>query len=214
VTHLAWPGMETIFAYPPVPQTGQRALMARFSSGQEHSRRRAYVEKLLATIKPDAAQAMAAEAARRAATGTVEVAPLARAVITAVLEELLGLPDEPGTDPEIAANRAGIVLQARDATAGLVANALLHNTSLEEALRDHPPVVNTRRIVAGQEIVVELRGRPFGGQPRPCPGPEPALALAGGILEVLRTGELLPFGGGYEDWPNMRIPAGLEVRFP
>jgi len=28
--------METIFAYPPVPQAGQRALMARFSSGEDH----------------------------------------------------------------------------------------------------------------------------------------------------------------------------------
>lgn len=205
--------METIFAYPPVPQTGQRALMARFSSGEEHSRRRAYAEMLLSEIKVDVAQAMAAEAARKAAVGTVEAAALAREVITGVLEELLGLPDGPDTDPEMAANRAGIVLQARDATAGLVANALLHNTSLHETLRDHPPVVNTRRIVAGDEVIVDLRGRPFGGQPRPCPGQELALALAGAILGVLRTGELQPFGGGYEDWPNLRIPARLEVLF-
>jgi len=157
---------------------------------------------------------MAAEAARRAATGTVEVAALARDIITGVLEELLGLPDDPGTDPEIAANRVGIVLQARDATAGLVANALLHNTSLEETLLSHPPVLNTRRIVAGEEVVVDLRGRPFGGQPRPCPGQELALALASGILDVLRTGETEPFDGDYEDWPNLRIPAGLTVSFP
>jgi len=123
--------METIFAYPPVPQTGQRALMARFSSGEEHSRRRGYTVEALARVKVDVAQAMAAEAARRAATGTVDVVPLARGIIVAVLEELLGLPDDPAPDPEIdpeiAANRAGIVLQARDATAGLIANALLHN---------------------------------------------------------------------------------------
>jgi cytochrome P450 len=205
--------METIFAYPPVPQTGQRALMARFSSGEKHKRRRAYAEKLLSGIKTDVAQAMAAAAARKAAVGTVDAVALARDVITAVLEELLGLPDGPDTDPEIAANRVGIVLQARDATAGLIANALLHNTSLDETLRDHPPVVNTRRIVAGDEVVVDLRGRPFGGQPRPCPGQELALALAEAILGVLRTGELRPFGGDYEDWPNMRIPARLEVRF-
>jgi hypothetical protein len=173
-----------------------------------------YVEGLLATVKPEVAQAKAASAAAKAATGVVEAAPFARQIITSVLEELLGLPDDPGTDPEIAANRAGIVLQARDATAGLIANALLHNTSLDETLRDHPPVVNTRRIVAGEEVVVDLRGRPFGGQPRPCPGQELAIALAFGVLDVLRTGELLPFGGEYEDWPNMRIPADLKVRFP
>ena len=153
---------------------------------------------------------MAADATRKAATGTVNVALLAREVITAVLEELL---ENSATDPERAANRAGIVLQARDATTGLIANALLHNTSLEETLRDHPPVVNTRRIVAGQEVVVDLRDRPFGGQPRPCPGRELALALAQAILDVLRSGVPQPFDGVYEDWPNLRIPARLEVRF-
>jgi len=206
--------METIFAYPPVPQTGQRALMVRFSSGQDHSRRLAYTLKEMARIKVDVAQSMAAEATRKAvATGIVEVVPLAREVITGVLEELLGLPDGPDGDPEVAANRLGIVLQARDATAGLIANALLHNTSVEETLRDHPPVVNTRRIVAGEEVVIDLHGRPFGGQPRPCPGEELALALSAEILEALRAGELQPFDGVYEDWPNMRIPAGLRVRF-
>lgn len=185
--------------------------MARFSSGQEHSRRRGYTERMISGIDGEVAQAMAAEATRKAAgAGVVDVVPLARAVITSVLEELLG---EADSDPEIAANRAGIVLQARDATAGLIANALLHNTSLAETLREHSPVINTRRMVAGEEVVVDLRGQPFGGQPRPCPGQELALALADAILEVLRTGEPQPFDGVYEDWPNMRIPARLEVRF-
>ena len=200
--------METIFAYPPVPQTGQRALMARFSAGEEHSRRRGYAEELISGINVAQAQAKAAAATRRA--GTVNVVHLAREVITAVLEELL---DDTATDPEVVANRAGIVLQARDATAGLIANALLHGTSLEETLREHPTVINTRRMVAGEEVVVDLRDRQFGGQPRPCPGQELALALAGAILGVLRTGELQPFDGVYEDWPNLRIPARLEVSF-
>jgi cytochrome P450 len=205
--------METIFAYPPVPQTGQRALMARFSRGEEHSRRRGYAVEALSRINVEEAQAMAAQRARTAARGTVNAAELARQVIVEVLEKLLGLPDPPDTDPEVAANRAGLVLQARDATAGLVANALLHNTSLEETLREHPPVVNTRRIVAGEEVVVDLRSRPFGGPPRPCPGQELALALAGAILDVLRSGALEPFDGTYEDWPNLRIPATLKVSF-
>jgi hypothetical protein len=37
--------------------------------------------------------------------------------------------------------------------------------------------------------------------------------IAEAILGVLRTGRLLPFDGVYEDWPNLRIPARLEVRF-
>ncbi|HEX6682195.1 MAG TPA: hypothetical protein VF062_05345 [Candidatus Limnocylindrales bacterium] len=210
--------MQTIFAYPPVPQTGQRALMARFSTGEEHLRRRGYAVDALATINVDEAGAKAAEAARNAAVGTVDAVPLARDIVTGVLEELLGLPDSPDTDtdtdPEIAANRLGLVIQARDATAGLIANALLHNTSIDTTLRDHPPVINTRRVVAGEEVVIDLTGRPFGGEPRPCPGQELALALAGAVVDVLRTGEVQPFDGRYEDWPNMRIPARLEVRFP
>lgn len=203
--------MQTIFAYPPVPQSGQRALMARFSTGEEHSRRRGYAVEALETIDPGEAAAEAAT--RAAASGMVDVIPLARGIVTSVIEELLGLPDGPQVDPEVAANRVGLVVQARDATAGLIANALLHRTSIDETLRDHPPVINTRRIVAGEQVVIDLHGRPWGGAPRPCPGEELARALAGAIVDVLRTGERQPFDGRYEDWPNMRIPARLEVHF-
>jgi cytochrome P450 len=212
--------MDSLFAYPPVPQTGELALMARFSTGEDHVRRRGYAVAALAEFDVarvrDTARQAAARAVKRAdkqaekqaGTVAVDVIRLARGIIAEIFAVR-----RHDSDPEVAANRLGLRVQATDATTGLIASALLHGCSPAEALRIDPPVINTRRIVNGQEIVIDLRDGPFGGEPRPCPGRELAMAIAEEIVGVLREGTLLPFDGVYEDWPNMRIPARLEVRF-
>ncbi len=188
---------------PPVPQTDGRALMARFSFGEDHARRRAIVDKELARIDPVEAARLARERTLELAKGRVDVmAAIARHVPVGVLETLLGESND--DDPELTANRAGILLQARDATAGLIGNALVDDA---QTVRD------TRRVRDGAEIVVDLAGLPFGAGARACPGRELAVAIAGAVLAVLRAGRVVTTDVGYEVWPNLRIPARLEVEF-
>ncbi len=178
--------------------------MARFSFGAEHARRRAIVVDELARIDVREAVQLARERTLALAKGRVDVmATIARAVPVGVLDTLLGEPHA-GATAEGRANRAGILLQARDATAGLIGNALID---------DAQTVRNTRRMRDGEEIVVDLAGLPFGAGARACPGRELALAIADAVLDVLRTGRVVSTEVEYEDWPNLRIPARLEVDF-
>jgi cytochrome P450 len=194
------------------------------------------------------------------------------------LTRLLG-----GGTVEATANRIGVLVQACDATAGLIGNAL--NLALRlppsraaswpveavlaETLRYDPPVWSTRRRTA---VPVELDGRwlpagttvllhlaaanrdpavvddphrfdpsraeahrvgppPFSGASdapgsgpmpaphltfghgrRPCPGGDAALALAGGVVEVVLAGcQLADPHVALEPSPNLRIPSRLEV---
>ncbi|WP_262286492.1 cytochrome P450 [Micromonospora sp. MA102] len=164
----------------------------------------------------------------------------------------------PPAPPEAAANRIGLLVQAADATAGLIGAAVRHGLGapppldtadlLAEVLRLDPPVRATRRVATGalrldgREISADeallLRfdtanrdpavhpdpdrfrpGRPgrvltFGAGPRGCPGERHALALAAGVVDVLRD-RCRPAGtpARYVPHPTLRVPTDLEVMF-
>ncbi|MEV1058613.1 cytochrome P450 [Micromonospora chalcea] len=136
----------------------------------------------------------------------------------------------PPAPAEVTANQLGLLVQAADATAGLIVAAVRHGLDapdgletdalLAEVLRLDPPVRVTRRVAAdpltldGQPVRVGERlllrfdaanrdpavfpepdrfraGRAnaaltFGAGPRGCPGQRHALALAAGVVGVLR----------------------------
>jgi cytochrome P450 len=140
-----------------------------------------------------------------------------------------------GIADETAAARIGLLVQACDATAGLIGNALIAmkrqkptasaSAILAETLLLNPPVRATRRqattttrvgnsdILAGEIVTLELAGSlAFGAGPRKCPGSEHAFAIAGGIVEALRGWQLVDDQIEYEPSPNLRVPASLLVR--
>ncbi|RKQ93526.1 hypothetical protein C8N24_3394 [Solirubrobacter pauli] len=86
--------------------------------------------------------------------------PEADAALAALLALL------PADEPEALAQHVALLVQACEATAGLVRG-------------DNLPVKTTKRVTADGEIVaVGLDGRPFGDGPRRCPGEAHARALA------------------------------------
>ncbi|WP_445318610.1 cytochrome P450 [Micromonospora sp. ZYX-F-536] len=181
----------------------------------------------------------------------------------------------PPARPEVRANLIGLLVQACDATAGLIGAAAHHLLPLAgdreadtppggkrpvdppareeladllaEVLRLDPPVRATRRVTAagvrlgGQDLPpgspVLLRfdaanrdprafadpeafrpDRPgaglltFGAGERGCPGDRHALALATGVLDVLRRrGRRTPGDLRHEPHPTLRVPTTLEV---
>ncbi|MEV0156769.1 cytochrome P450 [Micromonospora sp. NPDC050686] len=172
----------------------------------------------------------------------------------AAVADLLAL--SPPAGREVTANRIGLLVQACDATAGLIGLAAPRVLAappaagtadvLAEVLRLDPPVAATRRVAvaalplggrrirAGEPVLLRfdaanrdpavfaepdrfVPGRPdraltFGAGPRGCPAERHALALATGVLDVLRErcrtapGPVRP-----EPHPTLRVPANLEV---
>ncbi|MFC3502249.1 cytochrome P450 [Micromonospora krabiensis] len=161
---------------------------------------------------------------------------------------------------EMVANRIGLLVQACDATAGLICAGARHLLPpsapsvgagdsaelLAEVLRLDPPVRGTRRITtdavrlggvdlpAGTPLLLRFDAanrdpavfaepdvfRPgrtvpaltFGAGPRGCPGQRHALALAAGVLDVLRDRCRCASGPvRYEPHPLLRVPTRLEV---
>jgi cytochrome P450 len=158
-------------------------------------------------------------------------------------ERLLALlaPVGSGDDDEVVAV-ASVLFQARDATAALVGAALLISAEpgaddefVERALRQHPPVQCTRRtaladvelggvtVPRGASVWVFLAaaetGPPaaattFGSGPHACPGSGPAVALANGVVDGIRSAGWRPVPGQpvrYEPRPNLRLPARILV---
>ncbi|MEO3770955.1 cytochrome P450 [Micromonospora sp. B9E7] len=168
----------------------------------------------------------------------------------------------PEGPPEVRANLVGLLVQACDATAGLIGAAAHHllppavrrtpvsaETAdlLAEVLRLDPPVRATRRVTvdevrlggrdlpAGSPVLLRFDaanrdpqafsepatfqpGRPgaglltFGTGERGCPGDRHALALATGVLDVLRERcRRTPTPLHHEPHPTLRVPTNLEV---
>ena len=197
-----------------------RATVARFAHGAVHARRRAYVEAELAQIDVDALRRLAVgthgdDRARvlRALAAAMRLPALDDAAVAAlctVADNYFG-GDDPAaddavklllplmltSDPEQAANRIGILVQACDATAALIANARGGSGDVHATIRSTPPVQVMRRvalaatrvgdteIAEGEAVLLEVGpvGLPFGSGPRVCPGRALALALAEGALE-------------------------------
>ena len=91
-----------------------------------------------------------------------------------------GVADEP------TAARIGLLVQACEATAGLIGGALAMG-SVDAALRRDPPVRRTRRMLGGREIHLDLAALPFGAGRHACPGREQAIAIATGVVDALRA---------------------------
>ncbi|MEV1333118.1 cytochrome P450 [Micromonospora costi] len=164
----------------------------------------------------------------------------------------------PPGPPEDLANRIGLLVQACDATAGLIGAGARHllppgppvpgDTAelLGEVLRLDPPVRGTRRIThhavriggldlpAGTPLLLRFdaanrdpavfvepdafvpgraeAGLTFGAGTRRCPGADHALALAAGVLDVLRERcRRAPGPVPYEPHALLRVPARLAV---
>jgi cytochrome P450 len=196
-----------------------RATVARFAHGEVHARRRAYVEAELARIDVADLRRLAAgqlgdDRARvlrvlARAMNLPELDDAAVGALCTVADNYFGgddpaaddavkllLPLMATDDPEQAANRVGILIQACDATATLIAAARDGSGDVHETLRRTPPVqvmrrvalgatqVGGTRIAEGELVLLEVGpvGLTFGGGPRVCPGRELAVALAEGAL--------------------------------
>ncbi len=225
------------FAVPEAPpgDTGMawfRASVSRFANGADHARRRARAVAELAALSPPglrrSAEARTEDALAAAAGGSLDLMPLARRVPVAALAAELGARE--------GAARIALLVQACDATAALIGNAVaaaLHDGRppevdelLAETVRCDPPVRTTRRLctapatVAGLEVargdvvVVDLAsaGLTFGAGRRPCPGREQALALAAGVVApVLRRCVLAPGALRWAESPNLHVLERLDV---
>jgi cytochrome P450 len=129
-------------------------------------------------------------------------------------------------DAELLANRIGLLMQACDATAGLIGNALItafvtgdaddpasSDELVTRAISDDPPVLRTRRLRPdGEAITLDISGCTFGAGRRPCPGADQATALAAGVLDaIVPACELADQQIDYAASPNLRIPAKLLI---
>jgi hypothetical protein len=113
-----------------------------------------------------------------------------------------------GGPTELAAARIGLLVQACDATAGLIGNGLFASLTGNPA---EQPVLRTRRRIDGEDVTVSLAGAPFGAGPRECPGSRHALALAAGVLAALRAFRLTETDTTWVSSPNLRMPGMLRV---
>ncbi|MFJ9772652.1 hypothetical protein ACIRVF_15635 [Kitasatospora sp. NPDC101157] len=204
-----------------------RSTVARFSAGEPHARRRALVVadlerldsvelRVLAAggFEPDLRLRVVRTLAR--ALGLADPEAVARDVKAVARAYFEPAPDDPAADaavarllpamgdddPETAANRIGLLVQACEATASLVEHARRSGGGPAAALRDDPPVRAMRRfaaratevggvaVPAGAHVLLDLDaarepGREplaFGAPPRLCPGRAQAMVIAEGIL--------------------------------
>jgi cytochrome P450 len=124
-------------------------------------------------------------------------------------------------EPERLANRIGLLMQACDATAALIGNALIAafatggtvDEIIARTIVDDPPTLRTRRISPdGDLVTIDISGCAFGTGRRPCPGADQATALAAGVLDaILARCDLADQQIGYLPSPNLRMPASLLI---
>jgi hypothetical protein len=196
---------------PPVPPAATgvgwlRAASGRFSTGEAHARRRGRYTAILDAIPPEALRARPGAHPVTVLADALGVPYLAPDLVRDVAQAYQpGTGDERRADAAVdrlvaalggdfdepTAARLGLLVQACDATATLLERA--RHRSVDEVLRDDPPVPTTRRqalvatvvggypVEAGEVVRVELAGGPaFGAGPHACPGREHALALVPG----------------------------------
>lgn len=120
-----------------------------------------------------------------------------------------------------AANRVALLHQCLDATAALIALAVLRAARepgdsaaalVAGALRDEPPVTMTVRIGPDDATeTVPLVGRPFGAGAHRCPGEALAIALAEGVVDALLASRCRPVVGEveFERRSNLRMPRSI-----
>jgi cytochrome P450 len=136
------------------------------------------------------------------------VTPAADAAVAELVAAFGGTPDER------TATRIGLLVQACDATAGLIRQAAATGAGapteavLTETLRHDPPVPGTRRVAPGVVLDFAAANRDpaafpdadrfdpgrtdgnrhltFGAGEHACPGADVALALAAGVLDAIR----------------------------
>jgi cytochrome P450 len=126
-----------------------------------------------------------------------------------------------GTADEPTAARIGLLVQACDATAGLIVGAIragwgraLHahtdtdgagsERRVEAVLRREPPVRRTRRMLDGREVHLDITTLPFGAGRHACPGREHAIAIATGVLDALDGWQVVP-GQVHADRDGLRV---------
>jgi len=205
-----------------------RANVARFSSGDQHRRRRDLVVGLLAAIDPASLRERARELTASLRAEGFSNGDIARHVPVTVLGAALGLADTDadavrtiaahyrldtddaeadaavallvkafgGVADESTASGIGLLVQACDATAGLIDNAVRRNAAsvesaeymVAETILNDPPVRATVRksVASGALVPVDLSMVPFGAGAHHCPGSDHAIAIAIGACEVLR----------------------------
>jgi cytochrome P450 len=134
---------------------------------------------------------------------------------------------------EEAATLVGLLVQAYEATAGLIAclAALREPTTddpaavVEHTLHADPPTLATRRLAtvdtvvdgvhigAGEIVRVDLASadRSLGAGPHACPGAAEARAIAAGVVAAVRGCRLTDEPVAYLVSPNLRVPARLMV---
>jgi cytochrome P450 len=148
------------------------------------------------------------------------------ASVKQLAEALVQAGDLGPQDAELLANRIGLLMQACDATAGLIGNALINafvvsdgdnvaaaDELVAETISVDPPVLRTRRLSPdGAAVTLDISACPFGAGRRPCPGADQATALAVGVLDsILPACELADQQIDYVPSPNLRIPARLLI---
>ncbi|MCP2328274.1 cytochrome P450 [Hamadaea flava] len=199
------------FIVPPVPPGAGgiawlRSAVGRFSSGDDHTRRRALSVAVIDAIPLEVLRHNSMRhpaAVLAAAMGVTEdIVQLVRDVAQAYQP---GTGDEARADAavdqlvavfggvadEATAARIGVLVQACEATATLIDRT--RHAPLDEVLRDRPPVPFTKRqalagttvgdltVAAGETVQVQLSGElAFGAGPRACPGRTHALSLVEG----------------------------------
>jgi len=165
----------------------------------------------------------------RAYHPTANASPAADQAVAELVDACGGITDE------TTAARIGLLVQACDATAGLVGNAVFDmlqgnladsgDSIVATTLRVNPSVRITRRqaamttrvgdvdVVADTVVALDLTGEglAFGAGPRKCPGSEQAAALAAGIVDAVRGRKLVQRDVKYEPSANLRVPVSLLV---
>lgn len=130
----------------------------------------------------------------------------------------------------VIANGIGFLAQAYDPTAGLIGNTLLHpGATVEEVLRDDPPIHNTRRFLAADAVVGGVAMRKgdvilvvlaaagaatqegqtfaFGFGAHACPGRMMAVTIAeAGVAELRRRGVAVSATPRFRPLRNARVP--------